>query len=240
MSELAHLDRVAMAGELSASIVHEIAQPVGAMLVNANAGLRWASRPAPDLTEIREALGAVVNAGHRASDVLGSIRAMFKKEKDPEQGVIDVNGLITDVLALLESELQSKSVIVEVKLGKRLLGVYGNHVQLQQVIINVVMNAVEAMSSVQERLRKLQIGTAVGGPGDVLITVQDSGPGIAPDNIDRIFEHFFTTKAKGMGMGLAICKSIVENHNGRFWVQKHAEPGAVFQISLPGVSVTAE
>jgi signal transduction histidine kinase len=232
MGELAHMDRVATAGELSASIVHEVSQPLSAMVVNANAGLRWLSRATPDLERVGKALAAIVSDGHRASDVLGSIRAMFKKDLQ-EPTSVDVNELVREVLALTASELQTQSVITETKLSSGTLKARGSHVQLQQVLLNIVMNAIDAMKSVSGRQKRLRVTTRMEHGREALITVEDSGPGIAAEDIERIFDHFFTTKAKGIGMGLAICKSIVDAHDGRLWASAGSNGGAVFHILLP-------
>jgi signal transduction histidine kinase len=232
MSELAHVNRMATAGELSASLAHEIKQPLAAMVTNANAGLRWLARSTPDFDEARTAFQRIVADGHRAGQVLGSVRAMFEKDSGKREQV-DLNGVIREVLALLEGELRAHSVLVQTDLLDNLPQVSGNRVQLQQVIVNLVMNAVEAMEGVEGRPRLLRLKTELDNNNHVLIRVEDSGPGIGLDNIDRIFNAFFTTKPRGIGMGLSICRSIVEAHDGRLWASPAVDYGSVFQFTIP-------
>ena len=232
MSELAHLNRVATASELATSIVHEVKQPLAAMVTNANAGLRWIGRATPDLEEARRAFNAIVEAGHRAADVIQSIRAMVKRGSS-ELAQVDVNQLIREVMVLLQGELLKSRAIVEAHLDERLPNVWGDRVQLQQVIMNLVMNAVEAMDSVSDRARVLRVRSEFHEAGSVLVAVEDSGSGIDPINANRVFEPLFTTKTNGMGMGLAICRSIIETHNGRLWAEKGIHQGSVFQFTLP-------
>jgi signal transduction histidine kinase len=232
MSELAHVNRMATAGELSASLAHEIKQPLAAMVTNANAGLRWLGRSTPDFDEARSAFQRIVSDGHRAGQVLGSVRAMFEKDSG-KRAQVDINGVIREVLALLEGELRAHRVLAQTDLLDGLPEVSGNRVQLQQVIVNLVMNAVEAMEAIDDRPRLLRIKTEIDNNNHVLIRVEDSGPGIGLDNIDRIFNAFFTTKPRGIGMGLSICRSIVEAHDGRLWVSPGVDYGSVFQFTIP-------
>jgi signal transduction histidine kinase len=232
MSELAHVNRMATAGELSASLAHEIKQPLAAMVTNANAGLRWLARVTPNFDEARSAFQRIVSDGHRAGSVLGSVRAMFEKDSD-KRAQVDLNNVIREVLALLEGELRAHRVMAQTDLFDGLPEVSGNRVQLQQVIVNLVMNAVEAMENVENRPRLLRLKTEVDKSNQVLIRVEDSGPGIDLDNIDRIFNAFFTTKPRGIGMGLSICRSIVEAHDGRLWVSPGIDYGSVFQFTVP-------
>jgi signal transduction histidine kinase len=235
MSELAHVNRMATAGELSASLAHEIKQPLAAMVTNANAGLRWLGRMTPNFDEARSAFQRIVADGHRAGQVLGSVRAMFEKDNGKREQV-DLNAVIREVLALLEGELRAHQVLVQADLLDVLPEVSGNRVQLQQVIVNLVMNAVEAMESVENRPRLLRLKTEVDKMNHVLIRVEDAGPGIDVENIDRIFNAFFTTKLRGIGMGLSICRSIVEAHDGRLWVSPGVDFGSVFQFTVPNHS----
>jgi signal transduction histidine kinase len=232
MSELAHVNRMATAGELSASLAHEIKQPLAAMVTNANAGLRWLGRITPNFDEARSAFQRIVADGHRAGQVLGSVRAMFEKDNGKREQV-DLNAVIREVLALLEGELRAHRVIVQADLLDVLPEVSGNRVQLQQVVVNLVMNAVEAMENVENRPRLLRLKTEVDKMNHVLIRVEDAGPGIDLENIDRIFNAFFTTKVRGIGMGLSICRSIVEAHDGRLWVSPGVDFGSVFQFTVP-------
>src|SRR5262245_57081477 len=238
MGELANLNRVATAGELSASIAHEVNQPLAAMVANANAGLRLLALPNPDIEETRAALECVVDDGHRAGEVIGSIRAMFKKE-EKERLPLDLNEITRDVLALLRGELQAQNILVRTDLAGRLPLVQGDRGQLQQVILNLVRNAADAMSQVSDRARVLLVTSEFKPANDVLVSIEDSGTGIDPKNIDRIFEAFFTTKANGMGMGLAICRSIIEAHSGRLWAEPNMNYGSVFYISLPASNARA-
>ena len=202
------------------------------MVTNANAGLRWLAKETPDLDETRDAMQNVVSAGHRASEVIGSIQAMFKKDSQVKT-TLDLNNVIQDVLGLVQGELQTQGILVQSGLTKPLPLVVGHKGQLQQVILNLVRNAADAMDSVSRRARVLRIKTAIHDADGVLLSVEDSGAGIAPEDIDRIFESFFTTKSQGMGMGLSICRSIIEAHNGRLWASSGVDYGSVFNIVLP-------
>ena len=232
-AELARVQRSTIMGEITASIAHEINQPLAAIVTNASSGLRWLTNKTPDLGEAQTALRRIVSDGHRASEVIGSIRAMFKRGAR-ENAYYDVNALIREVLALVNGELESNKVVAEVELGEGLPKVLADRVALQQVVLNLTMNAIEAMGSMQNgAARILAINSELRDAHDILITVKDSGPGIDPQNIDRIFDRFFTTKSNGMGMGLSICRSIVEAHNGRLWAEPGGGPGSVFRILLP-------
>jgi C4-dicarboxylate-specific signal transduction histidine kinase len=229
--EIAHMNRLAAAGELSASISHEIKQPLAAIAANASAALRWLNRSTPDMGEARAALERIVGEAHRASDVIGSIRAMFKKADD--KAAVDVNALIRDVLALVRGDLETRRIAVETDLPADLPAVVGSPAQLQQVFLNVVTNAVEAMDEVTERGRRLRVTARPHDRDGVLITVEDSGTGIDPRNAKQIFEPFYTTKQQGMGLGLSICRSIVEAHGGRLSASPGALHGLALRISLP-------
>jgi signal transduction histidine kinase len=234
LAKFADMNRVATAGELTASIAHEIKQPLAAMVTNANAGLRWLAKETPDLGETRDAMNNVVSAGHRASEVIGSIQAMFKKDSQVKT-TLDLNKVIQDVLGLVQGELQTQGVLVQSGLTRPLPLVLGHSGQLQQVILNLVRNAADAMDSISGRPRVLRMKTAIHDPDSVLLSVEDSGTGIAPEDIDRIFESFFTTKSQGMGMGLSICRSIIEAHDGRLWASSDVDHGSVFNIKLPTI-----
>jgi signal transduction histidine kinase len=230
--ELARVSRLTTMGAMTASIAHEINQPLAAIAANANAGLRWLSRPTPDLEEVHATLKRINNDAHRASDVIQGIRAVFKKT--PAQGVlVDVNGVITEVLALVHGELIGHLVQARSELLADLPQIRADRVQLQQVILNLVMNAIEAMSAVEGRPRRLEVKSSRQAPDAVLVTVEDSGPGIDPEGRERIFDAFFSTKSSGMGMGLFICRSIVEAHGGRLWVTNAKTHGAIFNLALP-------
>jgi len=234
MNELAHMNRVTTAGELSASIAHEVNQPLAAIVANANAGLRFLERATPDLDEARAALKSVVNDGHRAGQVVGSVRAMFKKDSE-ESAPLDLNDLIQDVLGFMRVELQAQGILVRTGLSRPLPLVLGHRGQLQQVILNLVKNALEAMNSVRDRARVLLVKSEANESGDVFVTIEDAGPGIDPKSLDNIFQPFFTTKSKGMGMGLSICRSIIEAHHGRLWASSENGQGSVFNIRLAAV-----
>jgi signal transduction histidine kinase len=231
-AELARVARLTTMGEMTASIAHEINQPLAAIVANANAAVRWLTNAAPNVDEAQAALKRIVSDGHRASEVISSIRAMFKKD-DPARAALDVNELIREILALMHGQLESHQVALKAELIERPPPVAANRVQLQQVILNLAMNAVEAMGAVTDRRRVLRICTETHNPPGVLVTVEDSGTGVAPDDINRIFDAFFTTKSNGMGMGLSICRSIVEAHGGSLTVARAHPHGTVFQVFLP-------
>jgi signal transduction histidine kinase len=232
MGELANMNRIAAAGELSASIAHEMKQPLAAMVTNVGAGLRWLGATEPNLEETRMALQNVVKDGNRAAEVVDSVRAMFKKEQT-ERTQLNLNDLINSVLYLLRDELRPQRIILRTNLDPQLPPVQGNRGELQQVILNLVRNAVDAMKDITYRPRALTVKSEVRPPNDVLMSVADSGTGIDPKDIDHIFDAFFTTKSNGMGMGLSICKSIIEDHGGRLWALPNLKHGSVFNISLP-------
>jgi C4-dicarboxylate-specific signal transduction histidine kinase len=224
-AELARATSFTAMGQMAASIAHDINQPLAAIVANGNAGLRWLAHTTPDLDEARAALQRIVNEGHRASQVIGSIRAMFTKG-DQEKTALDANELMHEVLTRLDGEIRTQRVSVHTELIEPFPRVFGNRVQLQQVILNLLTNAVEAMGSATNRARVLQVKSKLHESGGVLIMVEDSGPGIDPQDIDRILEAFFTTKSHGMGMALSICRSIIDAHHGRLWVSPGLRHGA--------------
>jgi len=230
--ELAHANRLATMGQLTASISHEVNQPIGATRNNAHAALRFLAEEPPDLAEVREAIECVVKETYRAGEILGGIRDQVKKVPPRMEGV-DLNEAIEEVMALVRGELLKHQVALSMRLGEGLLLVHADRVQLQQVVLNLILNAIEAIISVGDESRELVIGTEVVAKDTLLVAVQDSGPGVAPENRERIFESFFTTKAGGVGIGLSICRSIVDAHSGRLWVDSHAPRGAVFRFTLP-------
>jgi signal transduction histidine kinase len=228
MAELTHLNRVATAGELSASIAHEVNQPLTGIVAHAGAALRWLRREQPDLGKAQVALEEIIDAGQRASDVVKSVRAMFRKEA--QIGPVDMNRVIAAVLQLMRIELQKQNIELKIRLSK-LPAVTGDIVQLQQVILNLVVNAMEAMQSVPTRV--LRITSKASEPHQVHVSVEDTGKGIDPAKVGEVFKPLFTTKANGMGMGLAICQSIIENHHGRIWLSPGENGSAMFHIELP-------
>jgi C4-dicarboxylate-specific signal transduction histidine kinase len=231
-SELARVTRLTAVGQAAASIAHEINQPLAAIITNAEAGLRLLKNERPDLAEACEALTEIVGDGHRVSQVIGGIRALLKKDSQ-EKAPLDVNQIIREVLALVGGELRSQHILVQVDLSEPLPRVSGVRIQLQEVILNLLTNATEAIGSTSGRAQVIRVSSARREPDNVLITVEDSGPGIDPKDLDHIFDPFFSTKSHGMGMGLSICRSIVEAHAGHLSVSPGASGGAVFQIILP-------
>jgi len=230
-SELTQLNRLATAGELSAAIAHEINQPLTGIVTMANAALRWLSRESPDIGRARDAMNKVVAAGHHVNDVIKNVRRLFEKNTQ-EKTSTDVNKLIRTVLELVYIDLRKHSIESQVNLSGQLPPVMGNEVQLQQVILNLVMNAIESMNLAAEP-RILSIKSEITKHNGVRVSIADTGTGIDPANLNRVFTPMFTTKACGMGMGLAICKSIIESHKGRIWVSAGAPRGSVFQFELP-------
>jgi len=222
---------------ITASVAHEINQPLTAIVVNGNASLRYLARVKPDVDEARAALNDIINDSHRASQIIGSIRAMFKKDAQKKVR-LDVNALIREVLALSNSELQNQQIVVQTELQQGIPEVFADRVQLQQVFLNLIVNAVEAMNPLARTGRLLLIRSLHHERDGVVITVQDSGIGIDPKNNNRIFDAFFTTKPNGTGMGLAICRSIVEAHGGRLWASPGIPRGATFHVALPSIGAT--
>jgi PAS domain S-box-containing protein len=234
-AELAHVNRVTTMGQLAASISHEVMQPITAGIMNAEAALQWLGSQPPNLEEARQALALAVNDGNRATDVISRIRALIKKTP-PRKDAFEINAAILEVIGLTHGEVVKNNVSVQTQLTEALPPIQGDRVQLQQVILNLILNAVEAMSSVSEGSRELLIATGKDASGGVLLAVRDSGPGLSPENFDRLFDAFYTTKPGGMGMGLSICRSIVEAHGGRIWASRGVGPSATFQFTLPVAS----
>jgi PAS domain S-box-containing protein len=236
--ELARVSRQTTIGAMAASIAHEINQPLAALVTNGGIGLRLLANADSDLDEVREVLKRIIDDGHRASHIISGIRAMFGKDRR-EKSLVSIRDLVSEVLALVRGELESQRVSLQVELHRELPPVMGDRVQLQQVLLNLIMNAVEAMSSVESRERSLLVKSELYGAGDLLITVEDSGPGIDPNDMNRIFDALFTTKSHGMGLGLSICQSIIDSHGGRLWASARVPHGAVFHIQLPsGITVS--
>ncbi len=233
--QLAHANRVATMGQLTASIAHEIAQPIGAVYNRANAAINFLSKDPPDLEEVREAISGIAGAADRAREIIGRIRDQVKKAP-PRKDIFDLNRTIEEVLLLAGSTITKEAIFVQADFAKGLPPVRGDRVQLQQVVLNLILNAVEAMSSVDNCSRELQISTKHNETGDVLVTVSDTGPGVTPENLERVFESFFTTKSSGVGIGLSICRSILEGHGGSLWANANEPRGARFQFTLPGAA----
>ena len=231
-AELAHVTRVTTLGELTASIAHEVNQPLAAIIANAEACLRWLDRETPDLPAARRSVEWVINGGNRASEVIRRVRALAKKS-DTEKVPLDVNDVVRDVIALVQRELASNQVSLRMDLTPALPIILGDRVQLQQVIINLVINGIEAMQPMMDQPRELVIRSGQDEANRVFLSVTDCGVGISAENADRLFNAFFTTKSSGMGMGLSICRSIVEAHGGRMSAHRNEGPGATFQFVLP-------
>jgi PAS domain S-box-containing protein len=232
LMELAHAHRITTMGQLAASIAHEVNQPITATVTNAEAGLSWLAAQPPNLEQVRQSLDGIVSDGLRAGDVIGRIRALVRKEPQ-QRAALDINAVVVEVIALTRIEIARNRVTVRTQLAEALPAIQADRVQLQQVILNLIMNAVEAMSGMGDGDRELSITTIRNTSNSVSVSVQDSGPGLDPKTMDRMFDAFFTTKSKGMGMGLAICHSIIETHGGRLWAGPNEPRGATFQFTLP-------
>jgi signal transduction histidine kinase len=230
MAELTHMNRRAAAGQLSASLTHEVSQPLAVIVTRAGAALRWLRAENPNVERAEASLEGILIAGHRAGDIVASVRAMFKKEA-PRKASTDTNQIIRTVLSIVRVELQKNNIDLQTQLDEHLPPVQGDKVQLQQVVLNLVMNGIEAMHSVRPRVLKVQTDQAK--PGLVHVLVEDTGTGIDSSKLHQIFEPLFTTKATGMGMGLAICQSIIESHGGRICVSPAVTRGAIFEFELP-------
>jgi NO-binding membrane sensor protein with MHYT domain len=231
-AELAHVTRVTTLGELTASIAHEVNQPLAAVVANAEACLRWLDRGTPDLDEARRSVERIVKDASRAAEVIRRVRALLNKA-DTQKAPLNVNDVVNEVIALVQPELLSHRVSPRTDLAPALPMVLADRVQLQQVIINLVMNGIEAMQPITDRPRELVIRSYHDEAHQVLVTVKDSGVGISAENADRLFNAFFTTKSSGMGMGLSICRSIIEAHGGRVWAAPNLPQGTSFHFTLP-------
>ncbi|WP_254021588.1 ATP-binding protein [Mesorhizobium escarrei] len=230
-AELAHVSRVTTLGELTASIAHEVNQPLAAIVTNGEVGLQWLDREVPDLAEVREALHDMISNGRRAGEIIHRLRALSKRTETQKVG-LDINHAIREVIPLMHQEVLSRGVSLRLELAPALPAVLGDRVQLQQVIINLIVNGVEAMAPITDRSHELVIRSQLDDAGQVLVAVEDAGVGIDPGNVRQLFDPFFTTKPSGMGMGLSICRSIMENHGGKLWASRNAGPGATFQFAL--------
>jgi signal transduction histidine kinase len=231
-SDFAHMNRVSMMGELAASLSHEITQPIASARNNARAAQNFLNMQPLDLGEVREALACVVGDADRAGDIIDRIREHIKKAP-PRKERFDLNAAINEVIVLAQSVTLRNGVSVQTRLAEGLLPVLGDRIQLQQVLLNLILNAAEAMGSVEVGARELVISTEQDQTG-VLVAVRDSGPGIDPAHLDRVFDAFYTTKSSGTGMGLSICRSIIDAHGGKLWAEANEPRGAVFQFMLPG------
>ena len=231
-AELARITRLTTMGELAASIAHEINQPLAAIVTNGSAGLRWLNREAPDLDEARAALSSIVRDGARAADVIRGLRALASKS-GAQRTTLDVDDVIQEVLALTRSEVQRHGVVLRTNLTAGTQPAVGDRVQLQQVLLNLVLNGIDAMKTVTDRARELSVSSTLGEPGSVAVVVGDTGTGLDPALAQRIFEPFFTTKADGLGMGLSICRSIIQAHGGQLWATPRVPHGTAFHFTVP-------
>ncbi|MGF6759173.1 trifunctional serine/threonine-protein kinase/ATP-binding protein/sensor histidine kinase [Paraburkholderia sp. GAS42] len=231
-TELAHANRVATMGQLAASIAHEVNQPIAATVTNAQAALRWLSAQPPDIDEVGQVLGRIIKDANRAGDVLGRIRGLIRKTP-PRKEPVDINEAIREVIELTRGEATKSGASVQTQLADGLPFIEGDRVELQQVLLNLIINAIEAMSGVSDGVRQLHIGTGRADSSYVLVTVRDWGPGFAPHSAERVFAPFYTTKPTGLGMGLSICRSIIDAHGGRLWASANLPRGAVVQFTVP-------
>lgn len=229
-AELAHMSRVTMLGELTASIAHEVNQPLAAVVSNGEAGLRWLDRPVPDLAETRANIEQIIAQGRRAGDVVQRLRAL-SKNSDPQRTLLPVNEVVEEAVSLVDRELREQGVSLKLDLEPGLPAVWADRVQLQQVIINLLINAMHAMTEVN--LREVSVAARQPSEGLVEISVSDCGIGLTDEAMSRLFTAFYTTKPQGMGMGLSICRSIIEAHGGRIWAERNGGTGATFRLSLP-------
>jgi signal transduction histidine kinase len=230
-AELARVIRVTTLGQLTASIAHEITQPIASARNNARAALNFLDNQPPELDEVREALDCILGDADRAGDIVDRIRDQIKKAP-PQKNCFDLNQTMNEVIELAGTAITENGVSVRTRFDEALPPIEGDRVQLQQVVLNLILNAVEAMSSIDEGARELLISTELSRTNDILVAVRDSGPGIDPDHIERVFEAFYTTKSGGMGMGLSICRSIIDAHGGRLWAAANEPRGAIFQFTL--------
>jgi signal transduction histidine kinase len=231
-ADLAHANRVTTMGELTAAIVHEVNQPIAGVVANAEAAMQWLEARPPDMVETKQALESIVEDGKRTSEIVNRIRALARKTP-PRREVLDLNELIVEVIALMRSQLQRADVVLQTEFDAEIAPILGDQIQMQQVILNLILNAVEAMANLDGH-RQLRISTTTAhAPDSVLVAVSDVGKGLAAGDSDRLFAAFYTTKSSGMGMGLSICRTIVEAHGGRIWASRNDGVGATFQFTLP-------
>jgi C4-dicarboxylate-specific signal transduction histidine kinase len=237
--ELAHFTRVSTMGELTASLAHELNQPLTAILANARAAQRLLRVTAPDLDELRDILADIADDDQRAGEVINRLRAFLRKG-DMQPGRLNLNEIVTEVLGMIHSDLIQRGVSVRTQLGIALPNVFADRVQLQQVLLNLLLNACDAMAGDASAGKLVTIVTAETKTGDVELWVADQGTGIAPDEMDRVFEPFVTSKPHGLGLGLAICRSIVTAHGGKLWADNNGDGGATFHLMLSGDPISAQ
>ncbi|ARQ00309.1 sensor histidine kinase [Pseudorhodoplanes sinuspersici] len=233
-AQLAHVTRVATLGELTASIAHEVNQPLAAVVTNGEASLRWINRDVPDMEEARSAIARMISEAKRASEVIAKTRAMSRKTK-PEKVGVDIKDLVDEIALLIQRELINHRVLLRLDIPQSVPAVAGDRIQLQQVIMNLLMNGVQAMTTVTGRERELVVGAHNHEADQVLVSVRDTGVGFTPDDETRLFQAFYTTKNEGMGMGLSISRTIIEAHGGRIWASRNPDAGVTFQFMLPAM-----
>jgi signal transduction histidine kinase len=231
-TELAHANRVATIGQLTASIAHEVKQPITAAVIGAQAARRWLNMQPANLAEVGDQLLRIAKEGKRAGDIIDRIRDLIKKAQVRKE-LLNINEAIREVIELARGETKKNSISMQTDLDECIQLLEGDRVQLQQVILNLVMNAVEALNATSEGARELLISTRKAQPDVVLVAVCDTGPGLAPATLDQLFDAFYTTKPGGLGLGLSICRSIIEAHGGRLSAKANVPRGAIFEFSLP-------
>jgi C4-dicarboxylate-specific signal transduction histidine kinase len=231
-AQLAHIARVTTLGELTASIAHEVNQPLTATVINANASLHFLAAQPPNLEEARQAIECIAKDANRASEVVARVRSLAKRSP-PQNELLNISETVNEIIKLMTSEIQANHVSLHAQLSDHLPLIPGDRVQLQQVILNLILNAIEAMNGVAEGSRELFVSTVPDRSNAVLVAIRDTGPGLEPGKIDNLFDAFYTTKRDGMGMGLAISRTIIEAHGGRVWAEPNTPRGAVFQFTLP-------
>jgi len=231
-NELAHANRVATMGQLTASIAHELKQPLSAAMIGGDAALNWLMRHPPEIEKAKQSVEHMIKDVMRASDVIDRIRSLVKKHA-PRMEKLDINGAILELVGLIQSEIVKNGVTARMELAESLPHIYGDRVELQQVILNLMINSIQAMSDLAERERELHVTTELIASEGVRVGVRDSGPGFSAENLQRLFAPFYTTKPNGMGMGLSICRSIIEDHGGRLWASRVDPQGALFQFTIP-------
>jgi PAS domain S-box-containing protein len=234
-ADLAHINRVSMMGELTASLAHEVKQPIASSAINAKTCVRWLRRDVPDIAEACEAAARMVNDATRAADILDRVRSLYRRDS-PQRELVDVNEIIREMIVMLQAQANRSSIVIRTECDPGLATIPGDRVQLQQVLMNLMLNGIEAMTDTGGELTVTSKNTA---DGQLLISVSDSGIGIAPDRADRIFEAFFTTKPQGTGMGLSISRRIIESHGGSLWASANSGRGATFQFTLASSSSAA-
>ncbi len=235
-ADFTHAARVSTLGELATSIAHEVTQPLAAIVTNAETSLRWLKREDVSLSKLETLTTRIIANARRASDIVQRVRGMAAKH-EPERTALDLNDIVEEALLVVRHDIDSRSIDLAVKYGERLPKVIGDRIQLQQVVVNLLVNSVQAMAQAGDSARQIELRTGVDGKGAVTFTIRDTGPGIAEANVDRIFDSFFTTKDTGMGIGLVICQSIIVGHGGNITASNHPDGGAEFLFSLPAGSL---